>query len=111
MKLTNEELDAILANAGLELAQPYAENGKYRKDEYLFTRCPSCGTEAHYRLKYILDKNDIGEKVCRACYWMHWYGDDRAVKNSAIKRMLDNGADIDNLIDQGAISAPDPLSI
>ncbi|WP_417758363.1 hypothetical protein [Senegalimassilia anaerobia] len=42
MKLTNEELDAILANAGLELAQPYAENGKYRKDEYLFTRCPSC---------------------------------------------------------------------
>lgn len=111
MKLTNEELDAILANAGLELAQPYAENGKYRKDEYLFTRCPSCGTEAHYRLKYILDKNGIGEKVCRACYWMHWYGDDRAVKNSAIKRMLDNGADIDNLIDQGAISAPDPLSI
>ena len=111
MKLTNEELDAILANAGLELAQPYAENGKYRKDEYLFTRCPSCGTEAHYRLKYILDKNDIGEKACRTCYWMHWYGDDRAVKNSAIKRMLDNGADIDNLIDQGAISAPDPLSI
>ena len=64
MKLSNEELDSILAEAGLELAQPYDENGKYLKGQYLFTRCTTCGTQAHYRLKYILDKNDIGEKVC-----------------------------------------------
>ena len=69
MKLTNEELDSILDKAGLELAQPYDEKGKYLKGQYLSTRCKTCGTQAHYRLKYILDKNDIGEKVCRACYW------------------------------------------
>ena len=50
MKLSNEELDSILAKAGLELAQPYDEKGKYLKGQYLFTHCTTCGTQAHYRL-------------------------------------------------------------
>lgn len=54
MKLADEELDSVLSKAGLVLAQPYHPDGKYRKDEYLFTWCKTCGTEAHYRLKYIL---------------------------------------------------------
>lgn len=54
MKLSNEELDSILAEAGLELAQPYDENGKYLKGQYLFTRCTTCGTQTHYRLKLIV---------------------------------------------------------
>lgn len=83
MKLANEELDAILAKAGLELAQPYSENNKYRKDGYLFTRCLTCGTEAHYRLKYILDKNGVGERTCRACYWMGWYGCSGVARSAA----------------------------
>lgn len=76
MKLTNEELDEILDIGGLELAQSYAEDEKYRKDGYLFTRCKACGTEAHYRLKYILHKNKIEEQVCRNCYWLKWYEDE-----------------------------------
>ena len=56
MKLTNEQLDEILQQAGLRLAQPYNANGKYRKAEWLYTSCIDCETEAHYRLKYILDK-------------------------------------------------------
>ena len=45
MKLTDEELDSILDKAGLELAQPYDEKGKYLKGQYLFTRCKTCGTQ------------------------------------------------------------------
>lgn len=67
LKLTDNELDDILAKGGLSLAQPYSPRGSYRKDGYLLTKCNRCGVEAHYHLKYILDKNGIGEKVCRAC--------------------------------------------
>jgi hypothetical protein len=51
MKLTNAELDEILDTAGLRMNQPYNPRGSYRKDEYIFTACKRCGTEAHYRLK------------------------------------------------------------
>lgn len=67
MKLTNEELDALLAKAGLRLDQEYSPRCGYRKTEWLRTACLACGTQADYRLAYILDKNAVGEKVCRAC--------------------------------------------
>ena len=73
MKLTNEELDALLAKAGLRLDQEYSPRCSYRKTEWLRTACLTCGTQADYRLAYILDKNAIGEKVCRACYWRDWH--------------------------------------
>lgn len=98
MKLTNGELDSILDKAGLELAQPYDEKGKYLKGQYLFTRCKTCGTQAHYRLKYILDKNDIGEKVCRACYWTGWYADCRVLRDEAIQSLLSQGYSYNDLV-------------
>lgn len=104
MKLTNSELDDILATAGLELAQPYSAKGKYRKDEYLFTRCKKCGTEAHYRIKYILDNNARHEKTCRACFLMDRHGWSRSLQHAAIKDMLDHGASLDDLIDQGVVT-------
>ena len=73
MKLTNEELDALLTKAGLRLDQEYNPRCSYRKTEWLHTACLACGTQADYRLAYILDKNAIGEKVCRACYWREWH--------------------------------------
>ena len=73
MKLANEELDALLAKAGLRLDREYRPRCGYRKTEWLRTACLACGTQADYRLAYILDKNAIGEKVCRACYWREWY--------------------------------------
>lgn len=73
MKLTNEELDALLAKAGLRLDQEYSPRCSYRKTEWLRTACLACGTQADYRLAYILGKNADGEKVCRACYWRDWY--------------------------------------
>lgn len=103
MKLTNEELDSILDKAGLELAQPYDEKGKYLKGQYLFTRCKTCGTQAHYRLKYILDKNDIGEKVCRACYWTGWYADCRVLRGEAIQSLLSQGYSYNDLVKQGVM--------
>lgn len=73
MKLANEELDALLAKSGLRLDQEYSPRCSYRKTEWLHTVCLTCGTRADYRLAYILDKNAIGEKTCRAYYWREWY--------------------------------------
>ena len=103
MKLTNEQLDEILQQAGLRLAQPYNADGKYRKAEWLYTSCINCGTEAHYRLKYILDKNDIQEPVCRACYWIGWYGWAGNIYDESVRTLLKQGYSRKDLIDQGAI--------
>lgn len=103
MKLTNEQLDEILQQAGLRLAQPYNADGKYRKAEWLYTSCIDCGTEAHYRLKYILDKNDIQEPVCRACYWMGWYGWAGNIYDGSVQTLLKQGYSRKDLIDQGVI--------
>lgn len=105
MKLTDNELDDILAKGGLSLAQPYSPRGSYRKDGYLLTRCNRCGIEAHYRLKYILDKNGIGEKVCRACYWLGWYDEGHDLEHMAIGKLIEAGHTLDGLIDQGVITA------
>lgn len=104
MKLSDEELDGILLQAGLKLSQPHDPKGKYRKDAYLFTTCRTCGTEAHYRLKYILDKNAIGEPVCRACYWLSWYGESHALYDRSVRKILAEGVPRSELIRQGVIT-------
>ena len=109
MRLTDEELDAILAEGGLTLAQEHDSRGTYRKDGYLLTKCMRCGTEAHYRLKYVLHKNEIGEKVCRACYWIGWYEDGHELNHLAIKHLIESGHDLDELIDQGVITPGESL--
>ncbi len=111
MKLTNSELDDILATAGLEIAQPYSASGKYRKDKYLFTCCKRYGIETHYRLKYILDNNGRYEKTCRACFWMGWYGRSRSLQHAGIKDMLDHDASLDDLIDQGAVTPSQAMGL
>lgn len=78
MKLTNEELDALLAKVGLRLDKEYSPRCGYRKTEWLRTACLACGTQADYRLAHILDKNAIGEKVCRACTSCGWQTVERA---------------------------------
>lgn len=104
MKLTNDELDAILAKGGLRINQPYNSRGSYRKDEYIFTTCMECGVEAHYRLKYILDKNAHGERVCRACHWLAWYGVAHELYDGSVRAMIERGATRRELIEQGVIS-------
>ena len=69
---TEEELSDILAAGSLELAEPYDPDKSYPKNVWLLTECRDCGTIAHYRLKYIMDKSKIDEPVCRACYWRAW---------------------------------------
>ena len=110
MKLTNQELDKLLAQAGLRMAQPYNPACKYRKDEFLFTVCNRCGTEAHYRLKYILDKSAQGERVCRACYWLAWYGGSQKLYDEGVRTLLSQGCSRAQLIKQGAIRVEHDLS-
>jgi hypothetical protein len=104
MKLTNDELDTILAEGGLMMSQEYSPRGSYRKDAYIFTKCPECGTEAHYRLKYILDKNAIGERVCRTCYWLQWYRGSHELYDSAVQAMINKGVTRRELIEQGVLT-------
>ena len=72
---TKEEIDALLASGGLELAEEYDPDRSYPKNGWLRTRCRACGTEADYRLGYVMDKTRVGEPVCRACYWRAWMRD------------------------------------
>lgn len=104
MKLTNQELDDILTKAGLMLAEPYSPKNSYRKDQWLLTMCTTCGTEAHYRLKYILDKNALPEKTCRACYWLDWYGASHELYDKAVQELIARGASRQDLQDQGIIN-------
>lgn len=67
---TQQELEEILSNGGLELAEQYDPNKSYPKNAQVYTRCKQCGVEAHYRLKYIMENRD--STVCRACYWTNW---------------------------------------
>lgn len=100
MKLTDDELDQILAESGLRINQPYSPKQSYRKDEYIFTQCLRCGTEAHYRLKYILEKKG---RTCRACYWRSWYGGAKALYDESVKQLVANGVSRRELIEQGVI--------
>lgn len=43
-----------------------------RPDDWRLTECLHCGTVAHYRFVYTLEKNEWGETTCRACYWRDW---------------------------------------
>ena len=104
MKLSNEELDVILANAGLRIAEPYNPKGSYRKDDYIFTQCAKCGVEAHYKLKYILSKNEIGERVCRACYWRAWYGSSHDLYDASVAKLIAEGYTREELKRQGVIT-------
>ena len=72
MKLTDKELDSLLAKANLKIAEPYSENCSYNKSKHILTECQICGLKAHYTLQYILDKTGK-EPVCRAEYWRAWY--------------------------------------
>lgn len=91
MKLTDEAIDKIMADADLELAEPYNSRGSYRKGDWLLTRCRRCGVVAHYRLAYILEKTELGEPVCRACFWPGWYDDCHKTRAEVIQKHLDEG--------------------
>ena len=104
MKLTDEQLDELLASRDLELAQPHNPRCSYRKGDWLLTRCKRCGVVAHYRLSYIIEKGEVGEPVCRACYWPGWYDDCHDLQAKIIQKHLDEGYELDFLLDSGFAS-------
>jgi rubrerythrin len=63
-----ECIDRILWQAGLKPAEPFV--GK--ANAWWLTACVGCGVQAHYKLEYILDKNGVGERTCRACFLKSW---------------------------------------
>ena len=63
-------IDRIMDESGLVRLEPFT-GPRY----WMLTRCKVCGVEAHYRFEYTLHKHEIGEPVCRACYWRQWFRD------------------------------------
>ena len=41
-------------------------------DDWQLTECLTCAVQAHYRFNYVLEKVNIDEPVCRACFWREW---------------------------------------
>lgn len=103
MKLTDAELDKIMDEAGLELAEPYSPRGSYAKNGWLLTRCKHCGTLAHYRLAYVLEKNGVGEPTCRTCFWLGWYDWSHEITAQNVQWHLDRGYELDYLLDNGIV--------
>ena len=68
-----ECIDAILLEGGLRPEEPFINPKEHR-----LTACVDCGVQAHYELVYTVDKNAVGEKTCRACYWTQWARKTRA---------------------------------
>ncbi|MEH0110668.1 zinc-ribbon domain-containing protein [Tersicoccus sp. MR15.9] len=60
-------IDLILLTGGLKPAEPFTG-----PDDWRLTTCLTCGSRAHYRLAYTLEKNAQGEATCRICHWTEW---------------------------------------
>lgn len=63
-----ECIDRIVDESGLVREAPFKG-----PKEWVLTRCKACGVEAHYRFEHILEKHNVKEPVCRACYWKRWF--------------------------------------
>jgi DNA polymerase III epsilon subunit-like protein len=70
----NGHVGVILGRGGLEALESFTH-----PQDWLLTRCLSCGNVAHYRFVYVQDKNAEGEATCRACFWRSWGAHQRAV--------------------------------
>ncbi|WP_344617758.1 zinc-ribbon domain-containing protein [Dactylosporangium salmoneum] len=55
-------------------------------DAHRLGRCLTCGVQAHYTLKYTVEKNGVGEKTCRACFWRSWAVRARARDGLGVRR-------------------------
>lgn len=63
----NSCIDQILREGALAPAEPFTGPRAPR-----LTTCLACGIQAHYTLEYTIAKNAVGEKTCRACFWVEW---------------------------------------
>lgn len=70
----DDHIAVILRTGGLEALESFTH-----PNDYLLTRCIPCGTVAHYRFEYVLDKNRWIEATCRACFWRGWAEQARAL--------------------------------
>ncbi len=60
-------IEDMLRVGGLEAVEAFTA-----PDAWWLTKCLDCGVQAHYKFEYVLQKNRIAEKTCRACYWCRW---------------------------------------
>lgn len=133
MKLSKDEFEELLERGGLEPVEPYRTSGKYRKTDWILTRCLRCGAIAHYRIAYIQEKTRLkeltdeayaehpspetrrnkklaDELVCRACFWRTWYRISDALYNQQVGKLLAEGWSPEELERQGVVAKPQSLS-
>ncbi|EFV14354.2 hypothetical protein HMPREF9336_00804 [Segniliparus rugosus ATCC BAA-974] len=99
-------LKGILRKGGMSAAEPFSGPKAY----WLMT-CLKCGVQTHNRLEYVLEKNAIDEKTCRACYWAGWAEEQRDLvrgvvrlrslsEDRIIKHLDANGFDLVTLVSE-----------
>lgn len=76
-------ISAILRLGGLEPLEAFTGPKAWR-----LTRCLTCGCKAHYRLEYTIEKNEIREPTCRACYWKQWAEKTRQLQGAYADRTV-----------------------
>lgn len=57
-------IDGFFRAGGVEPVEPFTARNGWRR-----TECLTCGVRLPYRLDFVLDKNIVGEAVCRVCFW------------------------------------------
>ena len=63
----DEHIVELQRHGGIKPLEPFTH-----PDDWQLTECLRCTVQAHYRFNYTLDKNQVGEPTCRACYWREW---------------------------------------
>ena len=102
-----EHIEHIQRLGGLKPVESFT-----RPDDWQLTECLACTVQAHYRFVYTLEKNDLGEATCRACYWRSWarssrdgWGDAAAIESISLEEAED-AADKNGFEYLGPLSAP-----
>ncbi|MGB3286521.1 exonuclease domain-containing protein [Mycolicibacter algericus] len=70
----DEHIAQIQWQGGIKPLEPFT-----RTDDWQLTECLVCAVTAHYRFVYTLDKNQVGEATCRACFWRGWAAHQRSL--------------------------------
>lgn len=133
MKLSRDEFKELLEAGGLESAEAYRTSGKYRKTDWILTKCLRCGAIAHYRIAYIQEKTRLkaladeayaeypspetrrnkklaDQLVCRACYWRAWYRISDGLYRRQVEGLLAEGRSPEELKRQGVVMEPRGLA-
>lgn len=89
---TKDELDRVLAHAGLMLAEPYDPAKSYLKSTYVLAECRTCRKQQHYRLADLVEQKRDNLPYCYVCKWRQWHIEADSSHAGMAKRFFERAA-------------------